>query len=240
MALVATRLGVPARVVVGARVPEDGVVKGNDVVAWVELRIRDDGRVVARACPAATYMSFRPPTPHDPPTIPSVVPPAPKPQPNPAPPPARRRTPSPTSSRRTSSTASRRVVVALAAAPVPARSRRRPGVQAAPPYRAAGAPRAVAPLRRGLAGAGRHSPRPRARRARAPAPARPGGRPRPIRRTSLAPPTTRSSAPRAPTPEQPRPTGSSDARRPRPPRRPASPGGGGWLAPFNLASLRRP
>ncbi len=38
MALMANRLRVPARVVVGALVPDDGVIKGKDVSAWVELR----------------------------------------------------------------------------------------------------------------------------------------------------------------------------------------------------------
>ncbi len=42
MALMANRLRVPARVVVGALVPEDGVIQGKDVSAWVELRA-DDG-----------------------------------------------------------------------------------------------------------------------------------------------------------------------------------------------------
>ena len=90
MALVATRLGVPARVVVGARVPEDGVVKGNDVVAWVELRIRDETGESWRELPRSTYMSFRPPRRNDPANEPVVVPPEPKPttqppQPTPSP-----------------------------------------------------------------------------------------------------------------------------------------------------------
>lgn len=41
MALVANRIGVPARVVLGAVVPPGGVVKGRDVSAWVELRVAD-------------------------------------------------------------------------------------------------------------------------------------------------------------------------------------------------------
>jgi transglutaminase-like putative cysteine protease len=41
MALLANQLGVPARVVMGAAVPEDGVIKGRDVHAWVELRAAD-------------------------------------------------------------------------------------------------------------------------------------------------------------------------------------------------------
>jgi hypothetical protein len=38
LALVANRLGVPARVVMGAITPGDGVVEGKDVHAWVEVR----------------------------------------------------------------------------------------------------------------------------------------------------------------------------------------------------------
>ena len=41
MALMANRLGVPARVVLGAKLPEGGVVKGKDVHAWIELRAAD-------------------------------------------------------------------------------------------------------------------------------------------------------------------------------------------------------
>lgn len=41
MALLANYVGVPARVVFGATVPEDGVVEGSDVSAWVELQIAD-------------------------------------------------------------------------------------------------------------------------------------------------------------------------------------------------------
>ncbi|WP_052336851.1 transglutaminase-like domain-containing protein [Nocardioides alkalitolerans] len=42
MALLANAIGVPARVVMGAVVPEDGVVRGEHVEAWVELQL-DDG-----------------------------------------------------------------------------------------------------------------------------------------------------------------------------------------------------
>ncbi len=42
MALLAIKVGVPARVVLGATVPGDGMVKGADVEAWVELQ-RADG-----------------------------------------------------------------------------------------------------------------------------------------------------------------------------------------------------
>ncbi len=87
MALLATRIGVPARVVVGAGIPADGEVRGRDVVAWVELRVRDGSW---RILPPETYMSTRRPTPHDPP-IPPVFIPQPEPQPTPDP-----TTPSPT------------------------------------------------------------------------------------------------------------------------------------------------
>ena len=58
MALVATRLGVPARVVVGAVVPGDGVVQGRDVEAWVELRVADG---TWRTLPTERFMSATPP-----------------------------------------------------------------------------------------------------------------------------------------------------------------------------------
>ncbi|MFN8193347.1 MAG: transglutaminase-like domain-containing protein [Nocardioidaceae bacterium] len=41
MALLANRAGVPARVVMGAVVPADGVVHGSDVSAWVEVQTSD-------------------------------------------------------------------------------------------------------------------------------------------------------------------------------------------------------
>lgn len=41
MALLANRIGVPARVVLGALVPEGGQVTGADVQAWVELQLAD-------------------------------------------------------------------------------------------------------------------------------------------------------------------------------------------------------
>jgi hypothetical protein len=92
MALVATRIGVPARVVVGARVPSDGVVKGNDVTAWVELRMADG---TWRELPRATYMSFRAPEEDDPPNEPVVVPPEPEPTPEPQPSPQPTQQPDP-------------------------------------------------------------------------------------------------------------------------------------------------
>ena len=53
MALLANKVGVPARVVLGAVVPEGGEVKGSDVSAWVELRV-DDGSW--RVLPTETFM----------------------------------------------------------------------------------------------------------------------------------------------------------------------------------------
>lgn len=59
-ALMANSLGVPARVVMGAVVPEGGAVRGQDVHAWVELR-GADGRWYA--VPTATFMPDRTKTP---------------------------------------------------------------------------------------------------------------------------------------------------------------------------------
>lgn len=58
MALVANRLQVPARVVMGAVLPENGVVHGRDVEAWVEVRITDGSW---RTLPTDTFMSRKPP-----------------------------------------------------------------------------------------------------------------------------------------------------------------------------------
>jgi hypothetical protein len=59
MALVAHRLGLVSRVAVGAVVPRDGVVRGADVHAWVEVRIADGSW---RTLPTREFMSRRPPT----------------------------------------------------------------------------------------------------------------------------------------------------------------------------------
>ena len=53
MALLANRIGVPARVVLGAVLPEDGVVKGQDISAWVELQIGDGSW---RTLPTSAFM----------------------------------------------------------------------------------------------------------------------------------------------------------------------------------------
>ncbi|WP_156388628.1 DUF3488 and transglutaminase-like domain-containing protein [Nocardioides sp. Root151] len=58
MALLANRLAVPARVVVGALVPKGGRVKGKDVKAWVEVRVADGSW---RTLETSTFMSRRPP-----------------------------------------------------------------------------------------------------------------------------------------------------------------------------------
>ena len=100
MALVATRIGVPARVVVGARVPPDGIVKGNDVIAWVELRIADG---TWRELPRATYMSFRAPRRTTRPTSRSWC----HPSRNRPPSPSRRRNPPSSRTRRTNRTTTR-------------------------------------------------------------------------------------------------------------------------------------
>lgn len=61
MALLANRVGVPARVVVGAVLPRDGQVRGRDVHAWVELRVADG---TWRTLDTATFMGDRPPRRH--------------------------------------------------------------------------------------------------------------------------------------------------------------------------------
>jgi len=58
MALLANEIGVPARVVLGAVVPDGGVVTGADVSAWVELRAADG---TWRTLPTEAFMSDTPP-----------------------------------------------------------------------------------------------------------------------------------------------------------------------------------
>ena len=55
MALLANQVGVPARVVMGAVVPEDGVVRGEDVSAWVELQVVDGSW---KTLPTEAFMDF--------------------------------------------------------------------------------------------------------------------------------------------------------------------------------------
>lgn len=84
MALIANDIGVPARVVLGAVVPEGGRVTGKDVSAWVELRAADGSW---RTLPTETFMSLTPPADQVPetntPMSGTVIPP-----PNPIPPPS--------------------------------------------------------------------------------------------------------------------------------------------------------
>ena len=64
LALAANRLGVPARVVVGAVPGDDGLVRGSDVTTWVEVRVADGSW---RVLPAELYLSTRAPRRTDPP-----------------------------------------------------------------------------------------------------------------------------------------------------------------------------
>ncbi len=58
MALLANRLGVPARVAVGTVLGRNGVIKGKHLDAWVEIKI---GNGSWRVLPTSTFMSHRPP-----------------------------------------------------------------------------------------------------------------------------------------------------------------------------------
>lgn len=58
MAILANQAGVPARVAMGAKVPEDGVIKGRHVEAWVELRAADG---TWRTLPREKFMGDTPP-----------------------------------------------------------------------------------------------------------------------------------------------------------------------------------
>lgn len=84
MALLVNRIGVPARVVMGATVPEGGEVTGEDVSAWVELRAADG---TWKTLPTEAFMDRKPPAEQTPetqtPMTGTVVPP-----PNPVPPPS--------------------------------------------------------------------------------------------------------------------------------------------------------
>ncbi len=55
MALLANRIGVPARVVLGAVVPEGGVVKGKNISAWVEVQVADGSW---RTLPTSAFMDL--------------------------------------------------------------------------------------------------------------------------------------------------------------------------------------
>jgi hypothetical protein len=84
MALIANDIGVPARVVLGAVVPEGGRITGKDVSAWVELRAADGSW---KTLPTEAFMSTTPPADQVPetntPMSGTVIPP-----PNPIPPPS--------------------------------------------------------------------------------------------------------------------------------------------------------
>ncbi len=71
MAVLANRVGVPARVVVGAVVPRSGRVRGSDVEAWVELRVEDGSW---RTLPTERFMGNRPPSRLLPPPAPPAMP----------------------------------------------------------------------------------------------------------------------------------------------------------------------
>jgi len=58
MALLANQIGVPARVVMGAVVPRNGVVRGSDVAAWVEIQVSDGSW---RTLPTSAFMGTQRP-----------------------------------------------------------------------------------------------------------------------------------------------------------------------------------
>ncbi|MDO9495961.1 MAG: transglutaminase-like domain-containing protein [Nocardioides sp.] len=69
MALLASRLGIAARVVVGAVIPKSGVVRGRDIQAWVEVRIENGSW---RTLPTETFMGRKPPKREKTPTAPGI------------------------------------------------------------------------------------------------------------------------------------------------------------------------
>lgn len=58
LGLVAAKLGFPSRVVFGAVVPSDGVVKGKDIHAWVEIQVEDG---TWRSIPPSSFIPTRSP-----------------------------------------------------------------------------------------------------------------------------------------------------------------------------------
>jgi hypothetical protein len=66
-ALASNRLGVPARVVVGAWPTDAGVVRGQDVAAWVEVRVAGGGW---RRIPTRTFLADEPVAEDEPPRVP--------------------------------------------------------------------------------------------------------------------------------------------------------------------------
>lgn len=78
MALLANRVGVPARVAVGAVLGRDRVIRGSDISAWVELRVSDGSW---RVLPTDAFMGNEPPDPGAEPLMEVKVPPKRKPEP---------------------------------------------------------------------------------------------------------------------------------------------------------------
>ena len=74
MAVLANRVGVPARVVVGAVLPPSGRVRGGDIEAWVEVRVADGSW---RTLPTERFMSHRPVNQLLPPVVAPGTPPQP-------------------------------------------------------------------------------------------------------------------------------------------------------------------
>ncbi|WP_107772970.1 transglutaminase-like domain-containing protein [Nocardioides sediminis] len=77
MALLANRIGVPARVAVGAVLGRNGVIKGKHLDAWVEVRV---GNGTWRVLPTRAFMGRRPPRRDSAPLPEVALPPAPRPQ----------------------------------------------------------------------------------------------------------------------------------------------------------------
>ena len=169
MALLANRIGVPARVAVGAVLGRNGVLKGKHLDAWVEIRVANGSW---RVLPTRAFMGRRPPRRNSAPLPEVRLPPEQRPQDRP-----RQQEPEVQDEPEAEDAAGRgrrRAAAALAvAAAGPARGRRgaaAQGVAASPASRRdpdlAGLPRRVGRARR-------HRPRPRSRRAPQ-HPARPG------------------------------------------------------------------
>ncbi len=76
MALLVNRIGIPARVAVGTVLDDRGVIKGNHIEAWVEIRIANGSW---RVLPANEFMSGRPPRRTDEELLPVSLPPKQKP-----------------------------------------------------------------------------------------------------------------------------------------------------------------
>ncbi len=222
MALLANRIGVPARVAVGAVLGRNGVIKGKHLDAWVEIRVANGSW---RVLPTGAFMGRRPPR-RDSAPLPEVrLPPEQRPQDAAA---AGARGPGRAGGGGAAGRGHRRAAAALAAAAAgPARGRRGAAAQGAaspPPARRdpdlAGLPRWVGRARR-------HRPRPRSRRAPQ-HPPRPGAARSAYRPVSRATRTSRPSHPTSPTP--PRSSGPSSTR--------GAPGSGPPPTPYAACSRR--